>query len=130
MILGIGVDLVSIERINQLKNQFGDKFLERIFTENEVNFSRTKTAAEFFLAKRFAAKEAFSKALGLGIGRGINFTDIEISNDQFGKPEIKIINGKEEFVKKHFHCESFLIHLSMSDEKTFATAMVVIEKKS
>lgn len=130
MILGIGTDIISIERIEGIKDQFKEKFLQRIFTENEIIFSRKKSSPEIFFAKRFAAKEAFSKAIGLGIGRGIDFTDIEISNDEFGKPEIAILNGKENFIKKHFRCESFAIHLSLSDEKTFASAMVVIEKKS
>ncbi len=128
MILGIGIDLVSIERIEQLESRFKDKFLEKIFTENEVISSKKKSNQKIFLAKRFAVKEAFSKAVGLGIGRGINFLDIETFNDEFGKPQIKILNNKEEFLKRHFCCESFSIHLSISDEKTFASAMVVIEK--
>lgn len=130
MILGIGNDVVSIARIEEVENQFKGKFLQRIFTQNEIDFSSKKSSPEIFLAKRFAAKEAFAKAIGLGIGRGINFTDIEITNDEFGKPEIKILNDKENFLKKLFCCESFAIHLSLSDEKTFASAMVVIEKKS
>ncbi len=128
MILGIGIDLVSIERIEQLENKFKEKFLEKIFTENEVISSKKKSNQKIFLAKRFAVKEAFSKAIGLGIGRGINFLDVETFNDEFGKPQIKILNNKEEFLKRHFCCESFSIHLSISDEKTFASAMVVIEK--
>lgn len=130
MILGIGTDLVTVKRIDELKNQFKEKFLQRIFTKNEVIASRKKSSSEIFLAKRFAAKEAFAKALGLGIGHGINFNDIEVSNDKLGKPKIKILNGKEGFVKKHFHCESFSIHLSLTDEKSLASATVVIEKKS
>lgn len=130
MILGIGIDLVSVERIQNLENQFEKKFLQKIFTENEVAEGKKKSSLPIFLAKRFAAKEAFAKALGLGIGRGINFLDIEVCNDKFGKPEIKILNGKEDFVKKHFHCESFSAHLSLTDEGQFASAMVVIEKKS
>jgi len=130
MILGIGNDVVSIARIEEVKNQFKEKFLQKIFTKNEVDFAKKKSSSDLFFAKRFAAKEAFSKAVGLGIGRGINFTDIEIVNDKFGKPEIKILNNKKDFLKSHFGCEDFAIHLSLSDEKNFASAMVVIEKKS
>ena len=130
MILGVGIDLVSIKRIQELRSQFKQKFLQKVFTENEVVASQKKFSSEIFLAKRFAAKEAFSKALGLGLGRGINFCDIEIGNDDLGKPQIKILNGKEEFVKKHFHCEDFSIHLSLTDEDSLASAVVLIEKKS
>ena len=130
MILGVGIDLVSIKRIQELQSQFKQKFLQKVFTENEVVASQKKFSPEIFLAKRFAAKEAFSKALGLGLGRGINFCDIEIGNDDLGKPQIKILNGKEEFVKKHFHCEDFSIHLSLTDEDSLASAVVLIEKKS
>ena len=130
MILGVGIDLVSIKRIQELRSQFKQKFLQKVFTENEVVASQKKFSSEIFLAKRFAAKEAFSKALGLGLGRGINFCDIEIGNDDLGKPQIKILNGKEEFVKKHFCCEDFSIHLSLTDEDSLASAVVLIEKKS
>ncbi|MBM3580324.1 MAG: holo-ACP synthase [Alphaproteobacteria bacterium] len=133
MILGIGIDLVSVERIEDLENKFGgqfrEKFLSRIFTKNEAEFAEKKSARTIFLATRFAAKEAFAKALGLGIGRGINFLDLEIENDELGKPKIKILNGKSDFVKKHFAVEDFVAHLSLTDEKKFASAMVVIEKK-
>ena len=83
-----------------------------------------------FFAKRFAAKEAFSKAIGLGIGRGIDFKDIEVINDDLGKPKINILNNKEIFLKKHFNCENFNIHLSISDDKNAATAIVIIDKIS
>ena len=95
MILGIGSDVVSIVRIEEAENQFKEKFLQRIFTKNEINSGLKKSLPKNFFAKRFAAKEAFSKAIGLGIGRGINFADIEIVNDDFGKPEIKILNDKK-----------------------------------
>lgn len=130
MILGIGIDLVSVARIEELRNQFKEKFLQKIFTESEVIASRKKTPVDIFFAKRFAAKEAFAKALGLGLARGVNFSDIEISNDEFGRPEMKILNGKEEFVKKLFRCEQFKIHLSITDETPFASAVVLIEKIS
>lgn len=130
MILGIGIDLVTVTRIEELREQFQERFLQKIFTESEVKASRKKSSADLFFAKRFAAKEAFAKALGLGIGRGVNFSDIEVNNDEFGKPEMKILNGKEEFVKKHFNCENLKIHLSITDEKSLASAIVLIEKIS
>ncbi len=137
MILGVGIDLVSVVRVEHLMLQFGERFPQKIFTNNEIKHAeKIKISAEnslartLFYAKRFAAKEAFSKALGLGIGRGVDFLDIEIENDNFGAPKIKICNEKEEFVKKHFVCEKFSIHLSISDENPLATAIVIIEKIS
>ncbi len=137
MILGVGIDLVSAARIEDLILQFGEKFIKKIFTEHEINCAeKIKIGEENFLpralfyAKRFAAKEAFSKAIGLGIGRGINFLDIQIENNSLGAPQLKILNDKEEFLKKHFDCKNFKIHLSLTDENPLASAYVIIEKIS
>lgn len=135
MILGIGIDLVSIGRIEHLMLQFKEKFPQRIFTPSEiVRAEKIKISADNFLpralfyAKRFAAKEAFAKALGLGIGRGIDFVDIEVENNELGQPKIKILNNKTEFLQKHFECKNFNIHLSLTDENPLASAIVIIEK--
>jgi len=137
MILGIGIDLVSAARIEHLMFQFKDKFLARVFTKEEIKKAKKIEVSKddimpraLFYAKRFAAKEAFAKALGLGIGRGIDFTDIEIENDEFGAPKITILNQKEDFIKKHFNCENFQIKLSLTDENPLASAIVIIEKLS
>lgn len=137
MILGVGIDLVSVKRIENLTIKFKEKFEQKIFTANEIlaakkfKISKKNIAAKnCFYTKRFAAKEAFAKALGLGIGRGIDFRDIEVENDELGKPKIKILNNKEKFLKKHFNCKKFSIHLSLSDEKNLANAIVIIEKIS
>ena len=131
MILGIGIDSVSTARIEKLLLQFKEKFTGKIFVENEISKAESLKTPEIqtlYYAKRFAAKEAFSKAIGLGIGRGIDFKDIEIANDAFGKPHIKILNNKEEFLKEHFNCTNFAIHLSLTDEFPIASAFVTIEK--
>lgn len=133
MILGIGIDLVSIGRIENLMLQFKEKFAEKIFTANEIlqaNKIQTTELRSLFCAKRFAAKEAFAKALGLGIGRGVDFKDIEVENDELGKPKIKILNNKETFIKNHFGCKNFSVHLSLTDENPMASAFVIIEKIS
>lgn len=138
MILGIGIDLVSITRIEYLISKFKNKFSDKFFTTNEIfeakeiedAINNGNARSVNFFAKRFAAKEAFSKAIGLGIGRGINFKDIEILNDEVGKPYINLLNQKDEFVKKLFSCKNLSIHLSLSDEKSHAIAMVIIEKIS
>ena len=135
MIIGIGIDSVSVQRIEKLMNQFKEKFEKKIFTSKEIlranqiqNSSTNSNLRSIFFAKRFAAKEAFSKALGLGIGRGVDFLDIEVENDNFGKPQIKILNGKENFLSQHFGCKNFAIHLSLTDENPLASAFVIIEK--
>ena len=131
--LGIGIDSISISRIEKLNSKFGDKFEGKVFTKNEIikaqniKISENNSAPRsLFYAKRFAAKEAFSKALGLGIGRGVDFKDIEIDNDKFGKPFIRILNEKENFIKDHFKVTNFIIHLSMTDEADLASAVVTI----
>lgn len=129
MILGIGIDIVSVIRIEKLLQDFDQKFVNKIFTENEIKKANEilENKRAVFFAKRFSAKEAFSKALGIGIGRGVDFLDIEVENDQLGKPSIRILNNKEDFIRQHFNVKSFSTHLSLSDEKDLATAKVIIE---
>lgn len=135
MILGTGIDIVSISRIEKLLKAFDDKFIKKIYTLKEINIAKDKNyqgnivRKSFYYAKRFAAKEALSKALGTGIGRGINFNDIEITNNKLGKPQIKILNQKQDFIKKQLSCKNFAIHLTLSDEKELAIASVIIEEK-
>lgn len=135
MILGVGIDLISVGRIQNLMFEFKEKFPKKIFTANEIlQASKIEYSEENFLpraifyAKRFAAKEAFAKALGLGIGRGFDFKDIEVENDELGKPKINILNDKESFLRNHFKCENFAIHLSLTDENPLASAVVIISK--
>ena len=133
MILGIGIDLVSVSRIEDLMRRFGQKFAQKIFTESEIMraekiaFDDNFAPRAIFYAKRFAAKEAFVKACGLGIGRGIDFHDIEVSNDELGRPIIKILNDKEKFLHQLFNVAKLKIHLSLTDEQPLAQAMVLLE---
>lgn len=128
MIIGVGTDLISVARIEEKILKLGEKFINRIFTKEEIKQASQLQNKSNFYAKRFAAKEAFSKAIGLGIGRGINFLDIEIRNDDLGKPSVKIINNKESFLNDHFAGKKLNFHLSLSDEKNMALATVIIEK--
>jgi len=129
MIIGIGIDIVKIDRIARLINNFGDKFENKIFTVGEIVIANQKlniaTKISYY-AKRFAAKEAFSKAIGLGIGRGVNFVDIEIINDKNGKPKIKLTTAAKQFLQKHLKHNNFKIDLSMTDERDIAQAIVII----
>ena len=124
MIYGVGTDIVNIERIQKviLKNREG--FIKRVLTEHEQALFTNKADSAAFCAKRFAAKEAFSKALGTGIGRAVSFQDLTIRNNDNGKPHF-IPSEKlrlyllEKGVKQ--------AHLSISDENQYALAFVVLE---
>ena len=123
-IFGIGTDIISIVRIkNSLKNR---NFIQRIFNEKEIlKCKKTKNSFSCF-AKRFAAKEAFSKALGTGISNGINFNEIVILNKKSGKPYITVIGQTKKILNKKFIRKKIKISLSLSDEKKYAVAFVTI----
>ncbi len=122
-IYGIGTDIVSVDRIKKsIKNI---KFLERLFSKEEIAKCSKLVNSNNCYAKRFAAKEAFSKALGTGISNGINFNEIIVLNEKNGKPFIKL-EGK---TKKKIHRrleKKAKISLSLSDEKKYAVAFVTI----
>ena len=126
-IIGIGVDIVNNNRLKKLvKNK---SFVKRIFTNNEQkNSLKFKNKINFF-SKRFAAKEAFSKATGFGISKNIHFKDIEIKNNLKGKPLINLNKSTHSYLKKKFKVRSFKTNLSLSDEKNYSIAYVIIEKK-
>ena len=126
-IIGNGVDIVNNLRIkNSIKSK---SFINRIFTLNEINNSKKLTNKINYFAKRFAAKEAFVKALGEGFRGNINFNDIEITNDKKGKPIINISSNVKKFLKKKFKLSKYQIFLSLSDEKKYSIAYVIIDKK-
>ncbi|MBN1968363.1 MAG: holo-ACP synthase [Candidatus Delongbacteria bacterium] len=120
MIIGIGTDIVETLRIEKSIEKNGKHFLDYVFTKVEQEYCSRKKNYESF-AGRFAAKEAFVKAIGTGIGKEFGFKDIEIINDEYGKPLIKINKNSSMLSKKH------KIHLSISHSKLYATAFVVIE---
>ena len=123
-IFGIGTDIVNVDRIkNSLKNE---NFIKRIFNEKEVSKCKKINNSINCFAKRFAAKEAFSKALGTGIANGINFNEIVILNKKSGKPYISIIGQTKKTLKKKFKNKNSKISLSLSDEKKYAVAFVTI----
>jgi holo-[acyl-carrier protein] synthase len=125
-IFGIGTDIVNIKRIEKSLEEYRNTFKARIFTKDEISYcEKSKNPASFF-AKRFAAKEALSKALGTGIRKGINFKDIEILNDKYGKPFIKLKGKTKSFLKKKVKNKTYNIYLSLSDDKPWAQATVII----
>ena len=124
--LGIGVDIVENSRIRKSINN--KKFLLRIFTKNEIAQSIKTNSKVAFFSKRFAAKEAFSKALGLGFRSTLNFKDISIINNKYGKPSIKIKDKLQNIIKKQFKTNKVNILLSISDENKYSIAFVILEK--
>ena len=129
MIIGIGTDLVQVNRIETTLKKFGTSFEEKVFSafEREKASTLAPLKRASFFAKRFAAKEAFSKALGSGIGGEAFFQDIEVQNDIKGAPFF-VIKGKAlETLKKKTNNKPYQIHLSLSDEKEFAICFVIIE---
>ena len=126
-ILGIGVDIVENSRIgNSLKNKL---FIKRIFSNLEILIANKTKDKKSYYSKRFAAKEAFAKSLGTGFRGNLNFKDISIINDKLGKPSF-IINEKiKKIIKKQFKTTSFNFFLSISDEKKYSVAYVILQKK-
>ena len=127
-IFGNGVDIVENKRIKSSLKIKG--FINRVFTQNEINKSKKLVNKTNFFAKRFAAKEAFVKAIGEGFRNNINFNDIDISNDNKGKPSINISNNIKKFLKKKLKLNKYKIFLSLSDEKKHSIAYVIINKQT
>ena len=126
-ILGIGVDIVENIRIHKsLKN---DSFIKRVFSTSEILLSKNKTNKKSYYSKRFAAKEAFSKAIGTGFRGNLNFKDITITHNKLGKPSFVVTEKIKKIIKKQFKISSFDFFLSISDEKKYSIAYVILQKK-
>ena len=125
-IFGIGVDIVNIKRMENSLKKYGIKFKNKIFSKNEISYCEKKKNFSSFYAKKFAAKEAFSKALGTGIKKGVNFKNIEIFNNIHGKPSILLKGELSYYLKKKFKNKKYDIHLSLSDDNPLAQATVII----
>ena len=124
-ILGIGVDIINNKRISiSLKNK---RFINRTFSKIEIKFSKKNFNKTNFFAKRFAAKEALSKALGSGFSNNLNFKDIEILNDKNGKPYFFISKKISKIINKKFKIKRFKLFLSISDEKDYSIAFAILQ---
>ena len=124
-ILGIGVDIIENRRIeNSIKNI---QFKKRIYSSKELNQSNLIKNKTNHFSKRFAAKEAFVKALGIGFRMNLNFKDIEVINDKMGKPHFVITKKIKYIVRKNFKIKNFNCFLSISDEKDYSTAFAIIQ---
>ena len=125
-IFGIGTDIVNIKRIEQSLKKHKFTFKNKVFSKKEISYCEKRKNSSSFYAKRFAAKEAFSKALGTGIRKGVNFKDIEVSNNPQGKPSIFLKGDLAAYLKKKVKYKKYDIHLSLSDDKPWAQATVII----
>ncbi|NCU46418.1 MAG: holo-ACP synthase, partial [Candidatus Fonsibacter ubiquis] len=125
-VIGLGTDIVNINRIKKIYSKYGNQFLNKILTESEKKsekkLSRFKNVST--IAKRFAAKEAISKAIGYGFSNGIHFKDIEIYNDESGKPYANL-NGKAKTIVNKIS-KKYNIFLTLSDDKPWAVATALI----
>jgi holo-[acyl-carrier protein] synthase len=126
-ILGIGVDIVDNSRI--AKSLENNLFIKRIFSNSEILIAKKLKHKKNYYSKRFAAKEAFAKSIGTGFRNNLNFNDISIINDKMGKPSFKISEKIKKIIKKEFNVSSFNFFLSISDEKKYSIAYVVLQKK-
>ncbi|MEE4245387.1 MAG: holo-ACP synthase [Kangiellaceae bacterium] len=123
-IVGVGTDIVEIQRIRSSFDKFGDKFADRILSDAEKATKTYQVQPVHYLAKRFAAKEAIMKALGTGLARGVRFDDFSILNNADGKPYVEI-EGEGKALLERLGINH--IHISISDEKNQAIAFVVAE---
>ena len=125
-IVGIGVDIVENLRVKKsIKNI---SFIKRVFTKPEIHISKKIKNKTLYYSKRFAAKEAFTKAIGIGFRDNLNLKDISIVNDKFGKPYFIITKKIKNIVKKQFKVSKFNFFLSISDEKKYSIAFVILQK--
>ena len=128
MIIGIGTDIIDTRRIKKTITNFGNKFKKRCFLSSEIKRSEERINSVNSYAKRYAAKEACAKALGTGLGNGIFWKDISVENNILGKPKIKLTGNALKRLR-HLSQKECLIEISLSDEKKYAIANVVIFKQ-
>lgn len=128
MIIGFGIDLCDIRRIDELLARFGERFVARCFTEAEREKCEARAQRAASYAKRFAAKEACAKALGTGLNGGVHWRDMGVVNLKSGKPTLHLTGGAElrlATLTPRGHLP--LVHLTLTDEYPFAQAHVIIE---
>ena len=125
MICGVGIDLVENNRMEKIIKKWGVKFLSRIFSDGEIQYCEKHINSSTHYGVRFAAKESFLKALGIGLGMGVKLSDIEVVNDENGKPSLNLCGeAKNQIEKKRIT----KVHLSLTHTKSYSTAIVVLEK--
>jgi len=130
VILGIGTDLANIDRISRTLERFGDRFRHRVFTETELHKASRRADEAGTLAKRWAAKEACSKALGTGLAMGISWKDMAVTNRRGGQPEMALTGwAAERLAALTPPGHEAVVHVSLTDDHPWAQAFVVIEAR-
>ena len=126
MILGNGIDIININRIRRVIYKYGNRFKKKCFSISEIERSEKRFNSVESFAKRYAAKEACAKALGTGLARGVFWKDIEVVNNEYGKPFIKLHGIAKEIFENMNKTSNSKIEISLSDEKKYAIANVTI----
>jgi holo-[acyl-carrier protein] synthase len=126
MICGIGIDLVENDRLARIIAKWGSKFMQRVFSEGEISYCEKHVQAVVNYGARFAAKESFVKALGIGLGMGVKLKEIEVVNDKKGKPELVLRGEAKAQIEKR---NIVKVHLSLTHTKSYASAIVLLENK-
>ena len=126
MIFGVGIDLVKIPRIADALKRWGERFQEKAFTAGEVRYCLEKKDPSPSFAARFAAKEAFVKALGIGLRRGVHLKDVEVQRGPLGRPLLKVYGRATEICERE---KITGIFLSLTHDQEYSGAVVVLEKK-
>ncbi|PPR35628.1 MAG: Holo-[acyl-carrier-protein] synthase [Alphaproteobacteria bacterium MarineAlpha6_Bin4] len=130
MILGTGIDLIKVSRVKKALDRYGEVFIKKIFSENELKKNSNKSLMASKLAKSFAAKEAFVKALGTGFTKNIYFKDISLRNEKSGKPSINLSKRVKQHLKRITpNGYEAIINISISDEKEYVISNVIISLK-
>ena len=124
-VLGIGVDIIHNKRFKLLSKK--KIFIKRIYGKNEIKFSKNIKNKLNYFAKRFAAKESLSKALGTGFRKNLNYKDIEILNDKLGKPYYYVSPKIQKMINNRFKVKRFNLFLSISDEKDYSVAFTILQ---
>lgn len=126
MIYGIGIDLVENIRMEKIVKKWGTKLIDKIFSRGEIAYCSRHANASIHYGARFAAKESFLKALGIGLGMGVKLSDVEVVSDQDGKPSLALYGEASVQIKKK---KIIKIHLSLTHTKKYSIAMVVLETR-
>jgi holo-[acyl-carrier protein] synthase len=125
MIFGIGTDLVEVSRVEKILQKWGDKFLKKVYSQNEIEYCQKKAFPSIHYAARFAAKESFLKSLGIGLGMGVKLQDIEVINNPQGSPVLKV---HERIRSRLDKLGINALHISITHTRGHAQAIVILEK--
>ena len=129
MIITNGIDIIDIRRLKKTIDKYNFRFKKKCFHPGEISKSEARLKSVESYAKRYAAKEACAKALGTGLARGVFWKDIEVQNDKYGKPQIMLHNKALQFLRKLTKSNDCSVEISLSDEKNYAIANVIIYGK-